>query len=598
MSLSKQEFTNAGKSMLGRAQAGEVLTITKIVVGSGSVTQASDLWPLTSLVNHQMDVAVSAKQDYGDGTMLVEGSFLSSDAPAVFQLREVGVMAHIGAEADRLYSVANVLTDPPDTVDPGSPSLQAFKIKLVIDRIPEASLIIQIGPSENVIGQNLATAAIGPGVYKDAAGNVLNFKRLNAGAGIELIEDAGATYITIAQKRLKQNVDLYVPQTYPGISDPTVLFPTIQAAHDYLLSFVIPSDKIATIHVYSGTFNNSPPGAGLSAINFNHPNSKQIRLWGQPRIDKNIQSIGNVLAASKDVTLDNVSSLAVGQRVYLAACGGTYQGGCRITAIVGNKVTCTLEKRDTQANYTTVVGAAGRLCFLPTIVRFTNGTGPGGNPAAGEMLLSCPFGIGEIKNICFAGGQYTLNIMNDGNLINVAVLNVGTGDFKSARGVNVVGGTLGLGQECCITQCDFGITGTGLAYAFDQTYINACGNAINPSGAGFAIGSILNGMAASGTICYILHNQTGVYAAIGGSFRGGSWLAWQNDVCLHASSLGVAILDFDQNSLNMNGLDLQASEMGFIQYGKLGGGEPTADPPANANTGVNNNRHNAYIYTH
>ena len=46
MSLSKQEFTNIGRTMLGRAQNGETLHVSKIVVGSGVAAMPADLWPL------------------------------------------------------------------------------------------------------------------------------------------------------------------------------------------------------------------------------------------------------------------------------------------------------------------------------------------------------------------------------------------------------------------------------------------------------------------------------------------------------------------------------------------------------------------------
>ena len=144
MSLSLQEFTNAGKSMLGRAQNREVLTITKIVVGSGSAVQPSDLLPLTALKVKEMDVVISAKVDYGNGTMLVEGSFRSDAAPHAFYLKECGIMAHIGAEADRLYSCANVFAGAADYVDPAAATIQSFKIKLIIDRVATGDVIVQI----------------------------------------------------------------------------------------------------------------------------------------------------------------------------------------------------------------------------------------------------------------------------------------------------------------------------------------------------------------------------------------------------------------------------------------------------------------------
>src|SRR5499427_10676986 len=96
MALNLQVFTNAGISMLGAADAGATLTITRIVIGSGSATQDSDLYPLTALINWQEDVTITRKQDLGNGVMLVSGVINECDMPAgpPFHLRELGIMAY------------------------------------------------------------------------------------------------------------------------------------------------------------------------------------------------------------------------------------------------------------------------------------------------------------------------------------------------------------------------------------------------------------------------------------------------------------------------------------------------------------------------
>ena len=216
MSISKQEFTDAGKSMLGRAQNAERLTISKIVVGSGSAAQPSDLWPLTALKVFEMNVAISTKNDYGDGTLLVEGSLRSDQAPHAFDLREVGVMAHVGTEADRLYSVANCFAEPPNQVDPASPTIEVFKIKLIVDGVPTANVAVSISPSENVVGENIGADIVSPGVYHDALGNVLHFKRLVQGANMDIHDSTDGNSIYIGMNLLPNSVDLYVPMSYVG----------------------------------------------------------------------------------------------------------------------------------------------------------------------------------------------------------------------------------------------------------------------------------------------------------------------------------------------------------------------------------------------
>jgi hypothetical protein len=572
MSLAKHEFTDAGRSMLGRAQAGEVLTLTKIVVGSGSAAIPDDLWPLTALITHQMDVTISGQNDFGNGILMVEGSFLSNTAPASFFLREVGVMAHIGAEADQLYSVANVFADPADLIDPASPSLQAFKIKLVIDRIPAANLIIQIGPSENVIGQNLATDTIGPGVYKDAAGNVLSFKRLAAGAGIELIEDAGLTYITIAQKQLKVNVDLYVPASHPACPTPEQGFPTIQAAHDYLKQFVIPTNLTATIHVYSGTF------AHTAQINLDHPNAKQITLIGEPRVDKTVTVINYVDATHKNVAVSNLTGLAVGQRVYLALCAAGWSGGAKITALGGSVVTLSVEKRDTRPTYTTQDAAAGRrLSYYPTVLTLTEAT-------KNVPVLNCPYGIGRIKNFTIdAGGSHGIGMLANGAIENCSVWN-------AKRGFHCDSGTSYLWGENVATQCDFGIVGAGNFFALDQTYINACGAGIAPasdSGVAAQTGGMDN------SVAWIAHCAHGIRAWAGSNFLGGRMFVSSNDIFVYTNSNGVATINPGgyQSYLDNNGTDLLAVGSSYINYNRNAGGAPTCNPAANTE-----GNQNSYIY--
>src|SRR5215471_14639332 len=220
MSLAKFEFTNAGRALLTRAQNGETLTITKIVVGDGTASVPSDLWPLTALIHKVLDVTISSIRNLGNGIMLVEGSFNSDVLTSAFELREAGVMAHIGAEADQLYSVSNVFDSPPDHIDPAVPTVQAFKVKFIIDRIPTDSLIIQIGPSEAVLGENVGSDAVGPGPFKEAVGNVLRFKRFIAGAGMSITEDTAENAITFATKTLTTNIDLYVPESNPNAPSP------------------------------------------------------------------------------------------------------------------------------------------------------------------------------------------------------------------------------------------------------------------------------------------------------------------------------------------------------------------------------------------
>jgi hypothetical protein len=578
MSLSKQEFTDAGRSMLGRAQAGETLTVSRIVVGSGGASTPDQLWPLTDLIAHEMDVTISSTRDYGNGTLLVEGSFRSDTAPAAFQLREVGVTARIGAEADRLYSVANVLATPPDTVDPGSPSLQAFKIKLVIDRIPAASLVIQIGPSENVIGQNLATDAEGPGVYKDAAGNVLSFKRLAAGTGIELLEDAAETFITIGAKVLKIDLDLYVPANHPNCPNANVGFPSVQAAHDFLLQYRIPAGRVARINVWSGTYVSAP-------INFIHPDSPQIQLLGWPRQEYPISTTVYISATSKRVTLvatPPVGALAAGMIVYLADSSG-HSGGCRITAISGNVVTCSILHRGTQgavAPYTATVNG-GRLCRYPTVLECNDQNG---------QNFSFPNGLGLVNQVCFHKGCYGIGGGNAG-VSNVMIIGMLGGTNR--RGFTTGGSLQQIGGECVITDWDFGFTARsgGALWTRDKTYINACSSGFNPGGGGGAMAALVQGDV--GQILYINHCGMGIQAYNGASASGGSILIGVCDKAVSCANNSVVTLGTGTDQWVLfygNDIDIEAFGMSYVYNNKANGSgpNPAKCTPAPETTGNQN----------
>jgi hypothetical protein len=416
--------------MLGRAQNGETLTITQIVIGSGVAGQPSDLWPLTQLIAQEMATPISTKRDYGDGTLLVEGSILSSNAAAAFQLREVGVMAHVASEPDQLYSVANVFTDPPDTIDPAAPTVEAFKIKLIIDRIPTGNVIVQIGPTDNVLGENIGSDTVGAGIYKDAVGNVLYFKRLVAGQRISITEDPDENTIIIGAQVLKANLDLYVPVTYPGITDPTVLFPTIQAALDSLTNFIIPPNFFVTIHVYSGHFAQSAP------INITHPNASQIKIIGLDVVSKNvtgaITTAGALPNVDVTVTIGNNTGMAVNDVVYLHNAPTAQLESCGyITSLIGvNQIKVRMRIQNVAPPASINALSTTKLVFFPTQIV--------SSIAGGAYLFNAATGCGQIKNFgmrsTIAQAAVAVGMRDSGSLENLAAVNFFYG-FATNNGI-------------------------------------------------------------------------------------------------------------------------------------------------------------------
>jgi len=189
-------------------------------------------------------------------------------------------------------------------------------------------------------------------------------------------------------------------------------------------------------------------------------------------------------------------------------------------------------------------------------------------------VFNCPYGLGLVENICARGSWAGFNL-RDGNIKNCMA-------YENTRGVNVSGGGVNLIGENCACQCVHGLIGIGTLTAFDQTYLNACTNAITPSGSGFAIGSLTMGMDLS--VVYAVRNITVCNAGGGTLLQGGSFLYVYNDVGFHASMQANLIMGAGPYPMipGNNGIDLKADTMALIQYDRHGGPVPTADPVAEA----------------
>jgi hypothetical protein len=571
MSIAQQVFTNAGKSMLGRAQHAETLNVSKIVIGSGGASQPSDIYPLTQLIVQELLVNITAQRDYGDGTLLVEGSFLSSDAPHAFDLREVGVLAHVGGEADRLYSAANCFNDPPDHVDPASPSVYTFKIKLIIDRIPEAQVIVQIGPSENMIGTNIGADTVGPGFYKDTQGNVMRFKRVKQGFGIVITDEGDDVKFDVQAFTLQNDLDLYVPSTYPG-QPPELCFPTVQAAHDHLLQYSIPTDKFARIHVYKGVFSQA------STIVFSHPHCSQISLIGWPHETYNVDASGGITyidSTHKKVTLavgTVMTNFAVGDCVYLKRCHTSWSGGCRVTAIntVTRELTLTIHNRSALLPYSTHQAIAGmQLVRFPTILKctadLTNDWGIGN--------LSFPYGMMLVQDIASDGGYAGFGFGAYPAAVEYCMAIHHIKGFASA-------GPLAFYRENCATDCDFGVSASPM-FAPEETYINACGAGIlgEASIAGYFPPNPAYGYPV--TLCYLTHCHHGgrIWGAV---LNCGAMFFTNNDVGFHTNIQGSVNNGPWGSQGAQNTIDLYATGMSFMWWNRAGGGVPSSSPAADA----------------
>jgi hypothetical protein len=569
MNLNNQVLTDAGKAMIGAANAGTLLTITKIVVGSGTAAVVGDLYPLTALKAWKADAVITRKTDLGGGKIIVSGALTEKTMPAgaAFPFTELGVMAKSGTGPEQLYCVANAFADSPQTVTPGGANTFAFDITIVVDRATNVS--ITIGDPNTVACQNIPSdATVGPGVFASRLGNIFQFKRLVAGAGVVMTE--AADRITFAGKVLTGDTNLYVPTTNPAAPDPSVAFPTLQAAIDYLNDYRIPYNTSVFINIAAGKYTSSVP------ITVSHPNAQRIFIIGAPIITKTITAIAYQDATHKKVTVNNATGLVVAQRMNLVGLTSAgYSGGCEITGIVGNVVTVTIEL-PWNPEYTAAAGAVGRMTSYPTVL-----IGPNDN-----INLYCPFGLGALQNIQLEGGG-TTGIYAQGNiaLSNVAVWNHGTGlTIEGCRAV--------LSGECVFTTCDLGIGGDTLLAG--NLYINGCKIGMRVQNG--TVGSIAvdgNAVAAG----YFSHNGTSIQVYNGAFFQGGNFRASSSNQLLDCSYNSTAIINnptYKTTIDNIAAAHLVAKYNGVIVFILNGGTTPTCYPTAEDE--INNLSHGGYIH--
>jgi len=564
MSLSQQEFCNSGKTMLGRAQAGEVLNFNSIVIGSGVASMPSDLWPLTQLLSQQMSINISSQRNLGNGVLLVEGNFTSNTAPHPFYLHEIGVLAAIGTETPQLYSVANAYTDPPAFIDPTTPTVQPFKIKLIIDRVPTSNITVTIGPSEAVIFQNLGTGHV---VAKNVVGNILNYKTLVAGPQISITEDTAQTMITIGQSQLVQNFDLYVPTNHPRAPNPSVAFPSVQAAHDYLLQWVIPPSVTATIHVWSGTYSAAP-------INFSHPNSQQIILIGEPRVDVAVSQIAYLDPTHKNVTVASALGLFVGQSVYLTGCLAGWAGGATITAIAGNVVTLNVFKGDVRPNFTTLdTGTGRRLSYFPTVLQCSDTT-------QSNDAITFFYGMNTVQSITVVGGRYGMWCSLQGTLIDV-MLTSGFGGIFCDGNVSALGEFVVCNSQVAIQGVAGDFQAFGPSGSHSTLLINGCANGLYMNNA--SIGALTADN--SDSRVYIAHCDNGITCWTG-SVNAGCVFASTNDYFIDCELNGtVKIINNTsavptQGKLDNNGLDIYCAQGSYVTYSYGTNPRPSCSPAA------------------
>ena len=298
-----QQLTNAGWDALSVALGGGRLTFFKMQAGSGSIPNDAAIPPMTALVAPVCDIGITKYSIEGDGQITLFGNIASAQLDAGFTFRELGVFCTIEqpvAGQGGVPSGPNIQVIPPapgglaNPVVPnppaGTPLMYSYCNSYAnsdyipgsgetTDVVNTVQVTIKIDQAENVVinitaGQQMAVENIGPpsvgaGPWSYTQANVAYMKRLVAGPMTLITEDPNT--ITVGQKQLTSDLDLYVANGNPDISPN---FSSIQKALNYLGQYIIPTSIRARINVSPGTYTSATP------ILIDHPNSQSITIQG------------------------------------------------------------------------------------------------------------------------------------------------------------------------------------------------------------------------------------------------------------------------------------------------------------------------------
>lgn len=155
-------LTDQGADMLSRAIAQEKLFITRLVMGDGQLANVGEIPGLTALVHERVSVPV-VKTDRKGRQLAVSGPVvMGADIPA-FRWREIGVMARVGAEPERLLGYL-YKGENGEMVSSADGMERSIYITLELD--PAAQVEVVLGPREHVEWEQISDP---PATYTPSA---------------------------------------------------------------------------------------------------------------------------------------------------------------------------------------------------------------------------------------------------------------------------------------------------------------------------------------------------------------------------------------------------------------------------------------------
>jgi hypothetical protein len=600
-----QQLTDKGWDALSTALGGGRLTFFKMQAGDGTIVDDSLIPPMTALVHPVCDVALVNYEIDGKGQITLFGNIASAQLDAGFTFRELGVFATIepptarGGVPPAPTGITAVVTNAPSTQanpvvpDPGvgvslmysycnsyansdyipgkgetTDVVNSIQVTVKIDQA--ADVVINIIAGQQLSITNIGPPTVGCGPWSNTQANVAYMKRLVTGPGMLLTEDANT--ITIGEKVLTADLDLYVAVGNPDIAPN---FSSIQKAHDYLLGYLIPVNRSATIHALAGlwTLNNA-------ANYLYHPNASQISIIGAAPIVTTATAITNVSSAQFSITLTDASQFNVGDVFYLASdmadnkTAYAWRGGHQIQSKAGNVITVTKNNASGQDFTTSQVGLSCRCIKFPSVIQIT-GASQAFNCASGVPLrLVQNFTIISTDRAQNSRGVFNLV----SNVTGVVAYNVEQG--ISVNGTSWVADVVG-------TSCTWGIMSAGGVMNSWQGDMIANGCIQSGiwcfAGASVSIGTTQPPEVGQTWTATAVMNANGIECDQAGNLSGGKMYVTNNAYGILCRTNGSIVLGYNRQPVSSwaNRIwDLYADFRGFMNVTKNGGTINTSSPPS------------------
>ena len=123
-------ITTKGKRLLAKAQVGAAISFTKAQIGSGTLTEGTDILGLTSLIQSVKELNISGLSVSKESAQITMG-FSNEGVSAPFYWKEIGLFANDPDEGEILYAYGYA-GDNPDYISTYSAAPMEFLFTMIV----------------------------------------------------------------------------------------------------------------------------------------------------------------------------------------------------------------------------------------------------------------------------------------------------------------------------------------------------------------------------------------------------------------------------------------------------------------------------------